>query len=413
MTIGAFDEIIFPKLAEHYGTPLYVYSARHIKEQYVALSRCLEGVPSTICYAVKANSNISVLRFIGGLGAGFDIVSAGELARVLRTGSDPGRVVFSGVGKKADEIAFALKSGIRWLNVESSAELDAISATAKELSLCAPVALRLNPDVDPKTHPYLSTGMKKNKFGIAVPDALKLYDRISRDPSIRLVALDCHIGSQITEIQPLHDAYTAMVEAKEEFESRGAKIAALDLGGGLGVGFSGHYTPLPLREFGDLVRKIYERAQCELVFEPGKFLVAEAGVLLTRVVYLKSGESKAFAVVDAGMNDLIRPSLYQAFHQINLVGKPSRSGTAVVDVVGPVCETGCFLGRDRELPVLSQGDLLVVRDAGAYGFAMASSYNTRGLPAEVLLDTTGNPHLIRQRDSVADLMRKELLVEIE
>lgn len=401
------EEVPLTQIAERFGTPCYVYSKATLARHYRAYSEALGSHPHLICYAVKANSNLAVLNLLARLGAGFDIVSVGELERVLAAGGDPAKVVFSGVAKQADEMARALEVGIKCFNVESLPELERLDSVAGRLGKIAAVSLRVNPDVDAGTHPYISTGLKDNKFGIAVDQALEVYRRAAAMPHVRVVGIDCHIGSQLTELAPFLDALDRLLVLLDRLEERGIQIEHLDLGGGLGVPYQGERTPAPF----DYARALLERLEgrnLTLLFEPGRSIAANAGVLLTRVEYLKPGEAKNFAIVDAGMNDLIRPSLYQAWQAILPVDTRSPRESASYDVVGPVCETGDFLGKDRELAVAT-GDLLAVRSAGAYGFVMASNYNSRPRPPEVMVDGD-RVHLIRRRESVESLWTGETLL---
>nr|WP_297461022.1 diaminopimelate decarboxylase [uncultured Halomonas sp.] len=401
------EEVPLTQIAERFGTPCYVYSKATLARHYRAYSEALGSHPHLICYAVKANSNLAVLNLLARLGAGFDIVSVGELERVLAAGGDPAKVVFSGVAKQADEMARALEVGIKCFNVESLPELERLDSVAGRLGKIAAVSLRVNPDVDAGTHPYISTGLKDNKFGIAVDQALDVYQRAAAMPHVRVVGIDCHIGSQLTELAPFLDALDRLLVLLDRLEERGIQIEHLDLGGGLGVPYQGERPPAPF----DYARALLERLEgrnLTLLFEPGRSIAANAGVLLSRVEYLKPGEAKNFAIVDAGMNDLIRPSLYQAWQAILPVDTRSPRESASYDVVGPVCETGDFLGKDRELAVAA-GDLLAVRSAGAYGFVMASNYNSRPRPPEVMVDGD-RVHLIRRRESVESLWAGETLL---
>lgn len=393
-------------LARTHGTPLYVYDAAVFRERVLALQKVFAPLDALVCFATKANSNLSILREFSKLGVGFDIVSEGELRKVQAAGGDPGKVVFAGVAKSREEMSYALSAGIRFFNIESASELRALEGVARAAGRPAPCCLRINPNVAASTHDYLTTGTSSNKFGIAPEEAWQLWQEFSRSPHIKLVGLDCHIGSQITQVAPFRQAYREVLRLAAEFTSRGASIETLDLGGGLGIAYSGHTDPLPLDEYAAMVRETLVGTPYRFVFEPGRFLIAEAGTLLTTVRYLKSSGPKTFAVCDAGMNDLIRPSLYEAWHTIeNLT--PSTGSSTVVDVVGPVCESGCFLAKERALPGLSEGAVLAVRDAGAYGQAMASSYNVRRLPAEVMIQLDGAPRLVRQREQYEDLWRAE------
>lgn len=393
-------------IAERFGTPTYVYSRAHIEAQYRAYADALVGMEHLVCFAVKANSNLGVLNVLARLGAGFDIVSRGELERVLAAGGEPGRIVFSGVGKSRDDMRRALEVGVHCFNVESDVELERLQEVAAELGVKAPVSLRVNPDVDAQTHPYISTGLKENKFGIAIDAAEAVYVRAAELPNLEVVGVDCHIGSQLTQLEPFLDALERLLALVDRLAERGITIRHLDLGGGLGVRYRDEEPPLA----GDYIKAVRERLAgraLALVFEPGRSIVANAGVLLTRVEYLKHTEHKDFAVIDAAMNDLIRPALYQAW--MDIVAVQPRSGEARrYDLVGPICETGDFLGKDREL-VLAEGDLLAVRSAGAYGFVMSSNYNTRGRAAEVLVDGE-QVHLVRRRETLEELYAGESLL---
>ncbi|QOR40521.1 diaminopimelate decarboxylase [Billgrantia diversa] len=405
------EEVPLTQVAADLGTPCYVYSKATLTRHFRAYTEALGSHPHLICYAVKANSNLAVLGLLARLGAGFDIVSMGELERVLTAGGDPAKVVFSGVAKQEAEMARALEVGIKCFNVESRPELERLSAVAERLGKVAPVSLRVNPDVDAGTHPYISTGLKDNKFGIPVDEALAVYELAARLPGVRVVGLDCHIGSQLTELAPFLDALDRLLVLLERLRERGITVEHLDLGGGLGVPYRGERPPQPFDYAASLLERL---AQWEhgtgltLLFEPGRSIAANAGVLLTRVEFLKPGETKNFAIVDAGMNDLIRPALYQAWQAIIPVDTRHVREKATYDVVGPVCETGDFLGKDRELAI-SAGDLLAVRSAGAYGFVMASNYNSRPRPAEVMVD--GDTfHVVRRRESVESLWAGESLL---
>lgn len=393
-------------LAERFGTPTYVYSRAHIEAQYRAYADALAGMEHLVCFAVKANSNLGVLNVLARLGAGFDIVSRGELERVLAAGGTPAKIVFSGVGKSRDDMRRALQVGVHCFNVESDVELERLQEVAAELGVKAPVSLRVNPDVDAQTHPYISTGLKENKFGISIDIAEAVYARAAELPNLEVVGVDCHIGSQLTQLEPFLDALERLLALVDRLAARGIAIKHLDLGGGLGVRYRDEQPPLA----GDYIAAVRERLagrELALVFEPGRSIVANAGVLLTRVEYLKHTEHKDFAVIDAAMNDLIRPALYQAW--MDIVPVQPRAGEArPYDLVGPICETGDFLGKDREL-VLAEGDLLAVRSAGAYGFVMSSNYNTRGRAAEVLVDGE-QAHLVRRRETVEELYAGESLL---
>lgn len=398
------EEVPLPQIAERFGTPCYVYSRATLERHYRAYTEALGSHPHLICYAVKANSNLAVLNLLARLGAGFDIVSVGELERVLAAGGDPGKVVFSGVAKQADEMARALEAGIKCFNVESLPELERLNAVAASLGKVAPVSLRVNPDVDARTHPYISTGLKANKFGIPVDQALDVYNHAAAMPHVLPVGLDCHIGSQLTELSPFLDALDRLLVLLDRLRERGIHLDHLDLGGGLGVPYQDERPPAPF----DYARALLERLDgrnLTLLFEPGRSIAANAGVLLTCVEYLKPGETRNFAIVDAGMNDLIRPSLYQAWQAIVPVDTRTPRETAIFDVVGPVCETGDFLGKERKLGV-ADGDLLAVRSSGAYGFVMASNYNSRPRPPEVMVDGD-QLHLVRRRERLEELWAGE------
>ncbi len=400
------ESIPMEKLAERYGTPLYVYSTATLTRHWKVLHRSLAGLRHVVCYAVKANSNLAVLSLFARLGSGFDIVSGGELFRVLRAGGDPRKVVFSGVGKTEEEIAFALEAGLRVLNVESAPELARISIVARRMGRRAPIALRVNPDVDPKTHPYISTGLRDNKFGVSVDDARRLYAIAAKDPALDVRGIACHIGSQITTVQPFLDAIDRVLALARELEAQGIPIGHLDVGGGLGITYKDEDPPHP-DEYGAAIRKALARFRGEVFLEPGRVLVGNAGVLATRVLYVKRSGRKTFVVVDAAMNDLVRPSYYGAHHEIEPAGPPRDGAREIVaDVVGPICESSDFLARRRRMPEPQQGDLLVVRSAGAYGFAMSSNYNTRPRAAEVLVDGA-KVHVARRRETWADLVRGE------
>jgi len=396
-------------LTEQFGTPLYVYSRAALTSAYEAYARACVGRRAAIHVAVKANSNLAVLNVFARLGAGFDIVSGGELARVLAAGGDAANVVFSGVGKSVGEIREALAAGVKCFNVESIPELDRLDAVAGELGMKAPVSLRVNPDVDPKTHPYISTGLKANKFGVAFDDAVATYRRAAAMPNLEVIGIDCHIGSQITEIAPYLDALDKLLELVEAIEADDIAIRHIDVGGGLGIRYDDE-TPPDTTVF---VRTLLDRIDArghghrEVFFEPGRSVTGNAGVLLTRVEFLKSGAEKNFAIVDAAMNDLARPAMYQAFHAIEPVVRRS-DAPRVYDVVGPVCESGDWLGRDRALAV-APGDLLAIRSAGAYGFVMSSNYNTRPRAAEAMVDA-GHAYLVRARETVQALFSSETVL---
>ncbi len=393
-------------LAARYGTPLYVYSTATLTRHWKVLHRSLRGVRHVVCYAVKANENLAVLNLFARLGSGFDVVSGGELYRVLRAGGDARKVVFSGVGKRDDEIAFALEAGVRVLNVESAPELARISIVARKMSVRAPIALRVNPDVDPKTHPYISTGMRDAKFGVSVGEARRLYSLAARDPALAVKGIACHIGSQITTVRPFLDAIARVLDLARDLERQGIRIGHLDVGGGLGITYQDEEPPHP-DEYGEAIRRALRSFRGEVLLEPGRVLVGNAGVLLARVLYVKRHGRKTFVVVDAAMNDLVRPSFYGAHHTIERAGAPRAGEREIVcDVVGPICESSDFLAKGRRLPEPQPGDLLCVRSAGAYGFAMSSNYNARPRAAEVLVE--GRAALLaRRRETYPDLVRGE------
>ena len=401
------EGVALSSIAEQYDTPCFVYSRAAIEQAYDAWDSALEGVPHLVCFAVKANSNLGVLNLLARRGAGFDIVSGGELERVLAAGGEPSRIVFSGLGKTAAEMRRALEVGIHCFNVESAAELERLQQVAAEMDIKAPISLRVNPDVDAKTHPYISTGLKENKFGIDIAQALAVYRRAAELSHIDICGVDCHIGSQLTDDTPFIDALQRLLQLIDGLAAEGITIRHLDLGGGLGVTYRDETPPSP----GTYLAKVREALagrNLTLVFEPGRSIVANAGVLLTRVNLLKPTEHKNFAIIDGAMNDLIRPALYSAWMGIDAVKPRSDVAAQAWDLVGPVCETGDFLGKDREL-ALAEGDLLAVRSAGAYGFVMSSNYNTRPRAAEVLVDGE-TTHLVRRRETVSELLAGESLL---
>jgi diaminopimelate decarboxylase len=394
-------------LADSYGTPTYVYSRATLERNFLAYEEALAGVDHLVCYAVKANSNLAVLNLLARLGAGFDIVSGGELQRVLAAGGDPRKIVFSGVAKQPEEMRRALELDILCFNVESETELETLSTVAQESGRRAAVSLRVNPDVDARTHPYISTGLRQNKFGVPWETALDSYRRAAALPGLDVVGVDCHIGSQLTEISPFLDALERLLELVDALTGEGIAIAHLDLGGGLGVRYRDEEPPA-VAEYIGAVRERLGGRPLKLMFEPGRSICASAGVLLTRVDSLKTNAGHHFAIVDGAMNDLMRPALYDAWLDILPVQQRRDAVTETYDVVGPVCETGDFLGKQRELSLLP-GDLLAVMDAGAYGFAMSSNYNTRPRAAEVMVDGSA-AHLVRERETVDDLLRGEHLL---
>ena len=401
------EDVPLEQIAAEFGTPCYVYSRATLERHWYAFDRAFAGQPHLVCYAVKANSNLAVLNVLARLGSGFDIVSLGELERVLAAGGDPGKIVFSGVGKREDEMRRALEVGIRCFNVEVSDEIDRLNRLAGEMGRKARISMRVNPDVDAQTHPYISTGLRENKFGIGVDEALAEYRRAAAMPHLDVAGIDCHIGSQLTSLEPFVDALDRLLVMIEKLRTDGIVIRHLDIGGGLGIRYSEENPPEPAAYAKVLSRRLHG-LQLEVLLEPGRAIVGNAGVLLTRVEYLKSNGVKHFAIVDAAMNDLIRPSLYQAWQGILPVHSDSSAPTRCYDVVGPVCETGDFLGKDRDLAIQA-GDLLAVRSAGAYGFCMSSNYNSRPRVAEVLVDGD-RVHLARRRETVAELFQHETVL---
>ncbi|SDI05222.1 diaminopimelate decarboxylase [Pseudomonas abietaniphila] len=400
------EGVALSAIAERFGTPTYVYSRAHIEAQYRAYADALSGTPHLVCFAVKANSNLGVLNVLARLGAGFDIVSRGELERVLAAGGQADKIVFSGVGKTRDDMRRALEVGVHCFNVESTDELERLQVVAAEMGVRAPVSLRVNPDVDAGTHPYISTGLKENKFGIAIADAEDVYIRAAQLPNLDVIGVDCHIGSQLTTLSPFVDALDRLLDLVDRLGDCGIQLRHLDLGGGLGVRYRDEEPPLA-GEYIKAVRERLDGRDLALMFEPGRFIVANAGVLLTRIEYLKHTEHKDFAIVDAAMNDLIRPALYQAWMDVTAV-KPRDGAARPYDIVGPICETGDFLAKEREL-ALAEGDLLAVHSAGAYGFVMSSNYNTRGRAAEVLVDGD-QAFEVRRRETVTELFAGESLL---
>jgi diaminopimelate decarboxylase len=402
------ENVGLTEIAERFGTPCYVYSRKALEENFLAWDKALGDHPHLVCYAVKANSNIAVLNVLARLGAGFDIVSVGELERVLLAGGDASKVVFSGVGKLPYEIERALDVGIHCFNVESEAELDLIQGIAQRKNGKAKISLRVNPDVDANTHPYISTGLKENKFGVPIENALVIYQRAAHMPNITIVGVDCHIGSQLTTTAPFLDALDRVLKLVDQLRAVGISLQHLDLGGGLGVTYTNEKPPTPAEYIEQVLKKLGTK-KFKLMFEPGRSIVANAGIFLTRVQLIKPTPKKHFAVIDGAMNDLIRPALYQAYQVIEpVVIKEALTRTQLYDVVGPVCETGDFLGKDRELAI-EAGDLLAVRSSGAYGFVMSSNYNSRGRPPEVMVDGD-KAYLVRSRETFADLVRGESLL---
>ena len=401
------ENCVVSELTAQYGTPLYIYSRATIERHWKAFDAAAGELPHLICYAVKANGNLAILNLLARLGSGFDIVSGGELARVVAAGGDPKKVVFSGVGKTEAEMRYALEQDILCFNVESEPELERLNAVAGSMGKVARISIRINPDIDAGTHPYISTGLKQNKFGIPIERAPEVYKYAASLPNLQVAGVDCHIGSQLTEIEPFLEAADKLLALIDQLAADGIKIHHLDVGGGLGVNYNDETPPHPSEYATALKQKLQDR-DLTLLFEPGRAIMANAGILATKVEYLKEGEDRNFAIVDAAMNDLIRPSLYSAWMKIipvnqSLVRTPHR-----YDIVGPVCETGDFLGKDRELSI-APGDYLVVRSAGAYGFSMASNYNARSRAAEVLVDDAA-PHLVREREPLESLWQFEHLL---
>lgn len=401
------EDLPVEQIVKQYGTPCYIYSRATLERHWRAFDSAFGAQPHLICYAVKANSNIALLNLLARLGSGFDIVSLGELQRVIAAGGAPDKIVFSGVGKREDEIIAALKIGIRCFNIEVSGELDRINRLAGQLGVIAPVSFRVNPDVDANTHPYISTGLKENKFGIAFEQALSEYQRAARMPNIQIIGIDCHIGSQLTETRPFLDALDRILALVADLKAAGIALHHLDLGGGLGIRYKDEQPPEPSDYIQAVLNRLGE-TDFEILLEPGRAIVGNAGILVTRVEYLKATDHKNFAIVDAAMNDLVRPSLYSAWQNIIPVKLQSPADEQTWDIVGPVCETGDFLGKGRALK-LNENDLLAIRSSGAYGFSMSSNYNSRPRAAEVLVDG-GQTHLIRARESIEQLWAGERLL---
>ena len=403
------EDLPVKQLAEEFGTPLYIYSRATLERHWHAFDSALGDHPHLICYAVKANSNIGILNVMAKLGSGFDIVSQGELERVLEAGGEASKVVFSGVAKSRAEIMRALEVGIRCFNVESVAELHHINQIAGEMGKIAPISLRVNPDVDAHTHPYISTGLKENKFGVSVDEAREVYKLAATLPHVKITGMDCHIGSQLTELQPFLDATDRLIRLMEQLKEDGITLKHLDLGGGLGVTYTDETPPHPSDYAAALLNKLKGYENLEIILEPGRAIAANAGILVAKVQYLKSNESRNFAITDTGMNDMIRPALYEAYMNIIEIDRTLEREKAIYDVVGPVCETSDFLGKQRELAI-AEGDYIAQRSAGAYGASMSSNYNSRPRTAEVLVD--GNKaHLIRRRESLSELWALESIAK--
>ena len=403
------EDLPVKQLAEEFGTPLYIYSRATLERHWHAFDSALGDHPHLICYAVKANSNIGILNVMAKLGSGFDIVSQGELERVLAAGGDASKVVFSGVAKSRAEIMRALEVGICCFNVESVAELHHINQIAGEMEKIAPISLRVNPDVDAHTHPYISTGLKENKFGVSVDEAREVYKLAATLPHVKITGMDCHIGSQLTELQPFLDATDRRIRLMEQLKEDGITLKHLDLGGGLGVTYTDETPPHPSDYAAALLNKLKGYESLEIILEPGRAIAANAGILVAKVQYLKSNESRHFAITDTGMNDMIRPALYEAYMNIIEIDRSLERKKAIYDVVGPVCETSDFLGKQRELAI-AKGDYIAQRSAGAYGASMSSNYNSRPRTAEVLVD--GNKaHLIRRRENLSELWALESIAK--
>ena len=400
------EDVALSQIGERFGTPCFVYSRAALEKAYRYYDQAFGQRPHLVCYAIKANSNLAVLNLFARLGSGFDIVSGGELARVIAAGGDPAKTVFSGVGKSRDEMRQALTAGVLCFNVESENELERLNDVAREMNRKAPVSIRVNPDVDAKTHPYISTGLKENKFGVAFGDALRIYRKAHATKNLQVVGIDCHIGSQLTELAPFIDAFRKVLELVDTLAADGIELRHLDLGGGLGIRYHDETPPPPDSYVKALLDCVGNRRQ-QILLEPGRSLVGNAGLLLTRVEYLKHSDARNFAIVDAAMNDLIRPALYDAYHEVRQV-RPSSAASRRYEIVGPVCETGDFLARDREL-ALSQDDLLAVMSAGAYGMTMSSNYNSRSRAAEVMVDGD-KVHLVRERERIDQLFAGERLL---
>ena len=403
------EDLPVKQLAEEFGTPLYIYSRATLERHWHAFDSALGEHPHLICYAVKANSNIGILNVMAKLGSGFDIVSQGELERVLAAGGEASKVVFSGVAKSRAEIMRALEVGIRCFNVESIAELHHINQIAGEMGKIAPISLRVNPDVDAHTHPYISTGLKENKFGVSVDEAHEVYRLAATLPHVKITGMDCHIGSQLTELQPFLDATDRLIRLIEQLQEDGITLKHLDLGGGLGVTYTDETPPHPSDYAAALLNKLKGYENLEIILEPGRAIAANAGILVAKVQYLKSNESRNFAITDTGMNDMIRPALYEAYMNIIEIDRTLEREKAIYDVVGPVCETSDFLGKQRELAI-AEGDYIAQRSAGAYGASMSSNYNSRPRTAEVLVDGD-KAHLIRRRESLSELWALESIAK--
>ena len=402
------ESIPVERIAEKVGTPFYLYSYNTLVRHFTVFDKAFEGIPHLVCYSAKANSNLALLRLFVNLGGGIDVVSGGELYRALKGGADPKKIVFSGVGKREDEIEYALKAGLLMFNVESSQELQTINEVAGRIGKRAPIAIRVNPDIDPKTHPYISTGLKQNKFGIDILRAPMAYRLASQLPNLKIVGIDCHIGSQLVEVEPIIAALRKLKQLVEDLRKEGMEIQYLDLGGGLGITYEDEEPPHPV-EYAATILEEVRGFSCTLILEPGRVIVGNSGVLISKVLYTKENEEKRFLIVDAGMNDLVRPSYYGSYHQILPVKEETRE-EVVVDVVGPLCESSDFLAKGRKIPILRSGELIAVMSAGAYGFSMSTNYNSRPRIAEVLV-RDDRMFVIRRREDYEDLIRGEEIPE--
>jgi len=402
------EEIPIQQIAEKVGTPFYLYSYHTLVRHFTVFDDAFKGIPHLVCYSAKSNSNLAILRLFVNLGGGVDIVSGGELYRALNAGADPQKIVFSGVGKREDEIEYALKAGILMFNVESSQELQAINEVAGRIGKKAPISIRVNPDIDPKTHPYISTGLKQNKFGIDILRAPMAYRLAAQMPHLKIVGIDCHIGSQLVEVEPVVEALKRLKQLVENLRKEGLKINYLDLGGGLGITYEDEEPPHPV-EYASTILEEIRGFGCTLVLEPGRVIVGNAGVLISKVLYTKENEEKRFVIVDAGMNDLVRPSYYGSYHNI-LPVKEEKREEIIADVVGPICESSDFLAKGRKLPNLRSGELIAVMSAGAYGFSMSTNYNSRPRVAEVIVKDN-QVFVIRKREDYEDLVRGEEIPE--
>jgi diaminopimelate decarboxylase len=402
------EKVPIHQIAEKVGTPFYIYSYSTLARHFTVFNEAFNGIPHLVCYSAKANSNVALLRLFVNLGGGVDIVSGGEFYRALKAGADPQKIVFSGVGKRADEIEYALKTGILMFNVESSQELQLINEVAGRSGKKAPIAIRINPDIDPKTHPYISTGLKKNKFGIDIKMAMTAYRLASQLPHVQIMGIDCHIGSQLVEAEPVVEALRKLKQLVENLRREGMEIRYLDLGGGLGITYEDEEPPHPVEYASNILEEI-RGFDCTLILEPGRVIVGNAGILVSKVLYTKENEEKRFVIVDAGMNDLVRPSYYGSYHQILPVKQEARD-EVVVDVVGPICESSDFLAKERKIRRLHPGELIAVMSAGAYGFSMSTNYNSRPRVAEVLVRDE-QIFVIRKREAYEDLIRGEEIPE--